>query len=186
MDEQRLRIQEAVVEAFRRKGFKFTMDDLATEMHMSKKTIYKVYDDKAEMFEDMVDYVFDNIKESEAKILNDENMSTVDKISHVLIALPDTYDNIDFRMLYLLKDKYPTAYAKMNKRLENDWESTINLLEEGIKEGVIRDVSIPVLKIMFEATLEKFLSTDVLIKNKLTYKETLDSMISILMNGLKA
>ena len=38
-------ILDATLRVFDRKGLKFTMDDLAKELSISKKTIYTVYDD---------------------------------------------------------------------------------------------------------------------------------------------
>ena len=37
------RIMEATIDEFNEKGVKFTMDDLAKRLTMSKKTIYKVF-----------------------------------------------------------------------------------------------------------------------------------------------
>ena len=41
MNETQNRIMETVIEEFNKKGLKFTMDDVAKDLHMSKKTIYK-------------------------------------------------------------------------------------------------------------------------------------------------
>lgn len=186
MDEARKKILETVVVEYQVKGLKFTMDDIAKELHMSKKTIYKIYRDKEEMLDEMVDYAFSYIKESEAEILHDPSLNTAEKVARILVALPDNYKNVDFRMLYQLKDKYPAVYTKISKRLESDWEDTIALMEEGIKEGSIRNVSIPVVKLMFEATLEKYLSSDTLLQQNMDYQTGLSDMIDILMNGLNA
>ena len=39
-------ILEATIQAFQKKGLKFTMDDLASLLGISKKTIYTVFPDK--------------------------------------------------------------------------------------------------------------------------------------------
>lgn len=43
-------ILDATLRVFDQKGLKFTMDDLAKELSISKKTIYTVYDDKEHCF----------------------------------------------------------------------------------------------------------------------------------------
>ena len=103
------KILEATIKVFNRKGLKFTMDDIASELSMSKKTIYTVFRDKESMFFAMVDYCFDKIKESENEILSDDSLSTVEKIRGVLAVLPSGYKDVDFRQLYTLKDKYPNT-----------------------------------------------------------------------------
>ena len=73
-------ILDATLRVFDKKGLKFTMDDLAKELSISKKTIYTVYDDKEALFLAMVDYIFDSIKESEQMILTDPSLSVVEKL----------------------------------------------------------------------------------------------------------
>ena len=130
-------ILDGTMQVFNRKGLKFTMDDVASELGMSKKTIYTVFRDKETLFLEMVDYCFDTIKESEKRVLEDESLDTVGKIRAILGVLPESYRDIDFRQLYLLKDKFPKIYKKVEERLETGWETTIRLIEEGIEEGEI-------------------------------------------------
>mgnify|MGYP001528334403 CR=1 FL=1 len=77
-------ILDATLRVFDQKGLKFTMDDLAKELSISKKTIYTVYDDKEALFLAMVDYIFDSIKESEQMILTDPSLSVVEKLHRIL------------------------------------------------------------------------------------------------------
>mgnify|MGYP002334782641 CR=1 FL=1 len=72
-------ILEGTIKAFNEKGLKFTMDDVAKILGMSKKTIYTVFRDKESMFLAMVDYMFDSIKESEQQIVEDDALSTEDQ-----------------------------------------------------------------------------------------------------------
>ena len=182
--ELRETILQGTMQAFNQKGLKFTMDDIASILGMSKKTIYTVFKDKEELFLAMVDYLFDSIKESEQKVVENPNMTTLEKIRMILGVMPDSYKEIDFRQLYLLKEKYPKIYAQVEKRLETGWETTIALLEQGIREGVIREVSIPILKMMLEASLEQFFQRDILISNKLSYAEALEEVVNILVDGI--
>ena len=125
-------ILDATLRVFDRKGLKFTMDDLAKELSISKKTIYTVYDDKEALFLAMVDYIFDSIKESEQMILTDPALGTIEKLQRILGVLPEGYQNIDLRKLYSLRDKYPKIYHKVELRLETGWEPTIQLIETGM------------------------------------------------------
>lgn len=183
--ELRVTILEGTMQAFNQKGLGFTMDDIAGLLGMSKKTIYTVFKTKEELFLDMVDYLFDTIKESEQAVLEDANMTTLEKIRTILGVLPEGYKEIDFKQLYLLKEKYPKIYLQVEKRLETGWEPTIALLEQGMAEGVIRPVRIPVLKMMLEATLEQFFQRDILVQNKISYADALNEVVEILVNGIK-
>ncbi|MCM1257711.1 MAG: TetR/AcrR family transcriptional regulator [Roseburia sp.] len=178
------KILEATIGIFNEKGLKFTMDDIAGRLGISKKTIYTVFADKDDLFLEMVDYVFTSVKESEQEILDAENMSTSEKIQKILGVMPDKYQDIDFRKLYQLKEKYPGIYKEVEKRLESGWEGTIALLEQGMEEGVIRKIRIPILKTMMEAALEQFFQRDILVANEISYQEALEEVVSILLNGI--
>ena len=178
-------ILEGTVLAFRNKGLKFTMDDIASLLGMSKKTIYTVFHDKEELFLAMVDYLFDSIKESERQVSQDPGLDTVEKIRRILGVLPESYRDVDFSRLYPLREKYPAIYRQVERRLETGWETTIALLEQGMAEGVIRPVKIPILKLMLEASLEQFFQRDILIRNGMSYQAALDEVVSILMEGIR-
>lgn len=181
----REQILDATVLVFNKKGMKFTMDDIARELGMSKKTIYTVFADKQELVYDMVDYCFDSIKESEQKVMKNGELSTLEKIHEILGVLPDGYKEIDFSQLYILRDKYPRIYTRVEERLESGWDATMELLQRGMNEGVVRKVDTALVKVMFEATLEQFFRRDVLVKNGITYSDALAQVVDIICNGIK-
>ena len=184
--ELREMILQGTLQAFNRKGLKFTIDDIALLLGISKKTIYAVFTDKEELFLALVDYLFDRIKESEQQVVENAELTTLEKIRQILGVMPESYKEIDFRQLYLLKDTYPNIYLQVEKRLETGWETTIALLEQGMKEGVIRPIRIPIVKLMLEAALEQFFQRDILIRHEMTYAEALEEVVNILVDGITA
>lgn len=178
------KILQATIQAFNQKGLKFTMDDIASILAMSKKTIYTIFKDKNTLFMEMVDYLFDTIKESESEIIEDNTLSTIEKIRRILGVMPESYKDIDLRQLYMLKDKFPEIYRHVEERLENGWETTIKLLEQGIEEEVIRPVNLLMFKMMMEASIEQFFQRDILIRAGMTYTQGLDEIVGILLDGV--
>ncbi|SFC40251.1 TetR/AcrR family transcriptional regulator [Butyrivibrio sp. YAB3001] len=185
LEETRQMIMDAVINQFNQKGMKFTMDDISKELHISKKTIYKEFNDKDELFFATVDYGFSAIKKKEAEIVSDDSLDLVDKISKLIVCLPDNYKNIDFRRVYQLKEKYPKVYMKVAERIESDWGETEKLLNKAIEKGVIKNVPVPLIKLMVEGAIEKFLSSEEFSRTDLSYEESLNKMIDIIINGLK-
>ena len=76
--------------------------------------------------------------------------------------------------------------ALLEERLENGWESTIALIVRGMEEGVIRPVSVPLVKMMLEASLEQFFQRDILIQNQMNYVDALEQVVDILVYGIAA
>ncbi|MCR4611912.1 MAG: TetR/AcrR family transcriptional regulator [Lachnospiraceae bacterium] len=178
------RILEGSLNVYKAKGVKFTMDDLASELGMSKKTIYTVFPDKGTLLLEMVDYAFDSVSRTQSEALNNPDMSLVDKLKNILGVLPEAYVGVDFTQLYVLKGKYPKAYARLRQRLESGWERTLALIDEGVEQGLLREVNKVVFQLAHEATLERFLMGDELSKNKLSYEDALTELVDIMTEGI--
>ena len=187
MDDLKNRILVNTIKVFNKKGLKLTMDDVAEQMGISKKTIYKCFDSKEEIFGQIVDYIFDGIKEREKEILNEEGPGIEEKTRKLLAAFPESFTEIDFAKLGDLKDKYPKIYKKMTKRLESGWEPTMELLEQGRKEGIYRqDADFMIFKIMMDASIAKLFEADTLKKTKIKYIDCLNQIVDILLLGITA
>lgn len=178
-------IMDATLFEVNDKGLSFTMDDVAKRLKISKKTIYSLFKDKESLCMETVDYCFDEIKKAEQEIAERTDLSIKERIRRIIIVLPDRYQEIDFRKLRGGREKYPRAYARIVEKLHGGWDTTIALLEEGIRDGVLRSFSIPVFRCMVEQTIESFLETDTLTDVGLVYEEALNEMISILWEGIK-
>ena len=185
--DQKLDILRSTIRVFNKKGLKLTMDDIAEYMGISKKTIYKFFDSKEAIFDQMVDYIFDGIKRREKEILGEEGLTLEQRTRKLLAAFPESYSEIDFTKLGDLKDKYPKIYKKLTKRLDSGWEPTMALLEQGKKEGLYRkDADFTIFKIMMDASVARFFESDTLRKAKIPYIDALNQVTDILLTGIKA
>ncbi len=178
------KIIDAVIELFNEKGLKFTMDDVAKSLGISKRTIYTIVEDKEALFIDTVNTVFDSIKKCEKKILEGE-LDTLDKLRKLLVILPERYQTMNFKQLYALKETYPKIYTKIEDRLETDWDGTFQLIEQAIEEGKIRKINLSVFRAVFTGTIEFYLSRPVLADEGMSYHEALEQLLEILFEGIK-
>ena len=178
------RIIEGALHIVEKQGVKFTMDELASELGMSKKTIYTVFRDKNELLIAMVDYVFDYIKESEALVMEDNHLSLLQKIRKILGVMPENYTDFDFTQFYVLRDKHPEVYERVRQRLESGWEMTNRLLEQGVEEGLIRPVDFRVFQLVFESAVERFIMGDELEREEIDYMQALEELVTIMVDGI--
>ena len=185
-DELRVRILDEAAKLFDRKGIKFTMDDLARSLAVSKKTIYTVFENKRSIMTETIDRFFDDALTEEEAILNDDSLGIPDQLKAIIGRVPERYTQNDLAQLYVLKEKYPSVYRHWQRCRENYWEGVCILLKRGIEKGEIRDVKLPVLKTMFQSTIEQFFQDDVLIKNSISYRDALSEVASILVDGIRA
>lgn len=183
-DELRVRILDEAARLFDEKGIKFTMDDLARSLAMSKKTIYTVFRTKRSIMTATLDRFFAEAYKEQEEILSNGSLSTTEKLRRVIGGVPERYVSHDLSQLYILKDRYPSVYRHWHNCREEYWDAVEILIEKGLNEGVIRPVSLPILKSMFQRTIEQFFQSDILIKNKIPYKDALSEVADILIDGI--
>ena len=179
--ELRENVIAAAAALFQTEGLRFTMQEVATALHISKKTIYTIYPSKEALLLDMVDALFADIHRTKGELMAAPG-PIEERIEAVIVALPEQYQTLDFRLLGELEEKYPTAARWVREHLETNWEPTIAMLEEGIAAGRIRPVPIPVLRLMVTASIERFLTGS---ESGASYADTLAGMIDIIMNGIR-
>ena len=177
-------ITDKATELFNQKGLRFTLDEISEQLHISKKTIYVYFRCKEDLLMTMADQVFASIQNKKKQIIEEE-MPYEDKLKKMLVALPDEYLNIDFRKLEHLEEKYPAVYERVRQYLETGWDPVIELIEQGQKQGILKKVSIPVLQTMVSSSIRSFINDGILESNDINYTEALDSMVEIIINGIK-
>ena len=184
-EHMREEIMKAATAEFYKKGLKFTLQDIAASMHIAKKTIYVYFSDKEDLMISLIDYGFAAIHADKAAVA-ESDLPLAEKIRKIMIAMPDEYKVLDFRLFSELQRKMPAVYKVLMKHLETDWEPVLALLEEGIASGVIRSsVDIRILRMMITSSFETFLSTDQLKEYGIGYQDALNSMMDIIMSGIE-
>lgn len=183
MDSRELCLEQTLL-ILSERGLKFTMSELASQLGMSKKTIYQLFVSKEALLSEVVKNTFAKIKEAEQIILSDESLDIIQKIKALTIVLPDSYKSLNWQRVGELADKYPKIYAQIQEGLESDWESTLSLYEEAIERGLIKPTNLAVVKTMIEASIEHFLSTHDLEEGQISYIEALETMMDIILYGI--
>ena len=79
-----IKIINATIDIFREKGVKFTMDDIANKLGVSKSTLYENIDSKETLLSLLVDEVFDSIKQQGQEIIKDNSIDDLDKLKRLL------------------------------------------------------------------------------------------------------
>ena len=183
-DELRVRILDEAAKLFDEKSMRFTMDDLARSLAMSKKTIYTVFRTKRSIMTATIDRFFAEAYKEQEEILADTSLTTTEQLRRVIGSVPERYIGHDLSQLYVLKDRYPSVYRHWHNCREEYWNAVEVLIKNGIAEGMIRSVSMPILKSMFQRTVEQFFQSDILIKNKIAYRDALSEVADILIDGI--
>lgn len=137
--EAKERIQEKANELFKRYGIKsITMDEIASQLGISKKTIYQYYTDK----EDLVDSVMDQkIKESQADCLSsiDEAENAVHEEFLVQDKFLEHIRELNPVALFDMEKFHPATFQKFSQHRNNFMRDMVEKnLRKGMTEGLYR------------------------------------------------
>ena len=83
-----IKIINSTIDIFREKGVKFTMDDIANKLGVSKRTLYENINSKEVLLSLLVDEVFNSIKQQGQEIIEDNSIDDLDKLKRLLTVIP--------------------------------------------------------------------------------------------------
>jgi len=115
-----------------------SMDDIAANLGMSKKTIYQYFKDKDELIEAVVDEVIEtNQCACKADIERSEN--AVHEIFLVMDMMAEMFKTMNPSILYDMQKYHPAAFSKFSKH-KNEFLYNVctQNLQRGIKEELYR------------------------------------------------
>lgn len=185
MDELREKCIHQTIQLCSSQGLDFTMSQLAAQLGISKKTLYVLFESKEALLLEVVNYMFDGVKASEAELLARQDLDLAEKLCRLVVVMPDSYKTLDWRRLQGVEEKYPAVYRQIRQRLESGWEPTLELLRQGMAEGVLRPFEPGLLRAVVEGTIEHLLASDALEREGLDYVQALDGMMDLLMDGIR-
>ena len=127
-------------EMFLRLGFKsITMDDIACEMCISKKTIYKYFSNKDILIEESIQMVHKEIHETIDKIVA-KNFNAIEENFEIKRTFREMFKSAESSPIYQLKKHYPEVYAKaLSSQIEVCEKCFRDNIQKGINEGLYRE-----------------------------------------------
>ncbi len=128
-----------VAQLYKKYGIKsFTMDDVARELGISKKTLYECFSDKLHLVNAVVDMevMLNDLRLEEQKSNSKNAVQEVFQLFHFHLQMLKEYNPA---LEFDLKKYYPESYHRLNRiKREKIWNTTLNNLIKGKREGFYR------------------------------------------------
>ncbi|WP_102400262.1 TetR/AcrR family transcriptional regulator [Haloimpatiens massiliensis] len=161
---------------------KFTMNEIASELKISKKTIYKYFKSK----NDIIFEYFKEIIESDKKYTMEgieKESSLEDKLSSIIFS----YHKYKLPVS-ILDEAYKFYYEKWKEieSLKNFKLKLIeNILKEAMESGELKEgIDIHIISFILESVSSTLLDYKFLSKNNITMKDAMDDTLKILLYGI--
>lgn len=137
---KKTKILEDADKIFSKYGIKsVTMDDLAREMGVSKKTIYQFFEDKDDLVKQVMTCGMESHK-CEIKNVLEKNLNAIDESLEIFKLVMTDMKDISHNVMYDLKKYHPETYKIFEHFKNHEMIQVINSnLHKGIKEGYYRE-----------------------------------------------
>ncbi len=180
------RIVTAAKDRFLREGFsKVPVDELVSELAMSKKTFYKCFNSKDELLAQVVDRIVGEIENGFLAILHSD-CSFVQKLDGIMMFMGTTIGRVFRPFMQDLQRHAPHLWHRVQEfRREQVALNFMTLIKEGMAGGHVRqDINPRILYLAFLGTVENILVPSVLMNESFSVHEAMQNILSILFYGI--
>ncbi len=179
------KILERIAEKFLREGFfKITMDEVASELKISKKTIYKHFPSKTVLVEAVIDFYTTMIRHEFELVINSRENAIV-KFANLLALIGKATAKINDKWLNDLQQHLPHVWKKFDDfRTKMINKNIGQLIEQGKKENLIIDVPTPIVLTVYISAVRATVNPEFVIHNNFSLKQAVEHTFNIIMNGI--
>ena len=171
---------------FCRYGIKgVTMDDIARQLGMSKKTLYKEFEDKNAMIVSLVD---SSIMAHHEKTLYFERTSqnAIDEILHLMRYMGSLFTSVNPNVFYDMQRYHTEAWQRFRAFKEDQvLNYIVRNLEKGREQGLYRtDINIRILAVLRMEQLELALNPSVFPSDRFNISEVNVQLLDHFLHGI--
>ncbi|WP_244279919.1 TetR/AcrR family transcriptional regulator [Leptospira brenneri] len=183
-----IRILEKVEELFFKYGYSKTkMEEIASSLKISRKTLYKYYSNKQDLMEVYMEYKQDKIRNVISEIANDETLTAVQKFSkmHRSLVEESPYMMQDL-FIREISEMFPHKMEQFKKRRQKEIPESIGKIFQMAKlKGELRDGFMPEVAVhLFLSSIEMILNNKDSITVPLNIHEFQLEVVNVIFYGV--
>jgi AcrR family transcriptional regulator len=185
MTQERLKILSFAQAQFVNSGFhNTTMDQIAREMRISKKTIYKHFRTKDDLIKACLDQLTSGVKKSIEQIVGGD-FNAVEKLNSIGNVLQNVALKINDKWLNDLKTHYFFIWEEIERFREiNINKNFKKIIEQGQREGLIIDYPPNAILTIIRSSIQAIITPDFLVNNSISAQEAAKVTLNIIFSGI--
>lgn len=172
-------------EKFFKDGFyKTTMNEIASELRMSKKTIYKFFPSKEDLIFAIGKHFMNRMKNSILPALNSEK-NAIEKLEWLMQILAKTSENISVQRMEEMKRHFPSLWNEIDGfRTRMMFDNITKIIEQGKKEGLFIDYPPIIIMNVLVASVRSVVNPDFVLNNNYSIIEAARYAFKIIIGGI--
>jgi AcrR family transcriptional regulator len=183
--EEKIKIIEQSEEKLFRDGFyKTTMDDVASVLGMSKKTIYKFFPSKEKLILAIVRHFMNKIKNKIVPALNSDK-NAIEKLGDLIQILAGVSEKISMKRMEEMKRHFPSLWNEIdNFRTKMMFGNITKVIDQGKAEGLFIDYPTSIIMNVLVASVRNIVNPDFILNNNFSIIEAARFAFKIIIGGI--
>ena len=186
IDEKEVSLIEQISEVYLNKGIKaITMDGIAKELHISKKTLYKYVENKSELVEKSVQIHVLKQQEQIEEIQN-KNFNPIQETQEIAVFIVNTLAKINPVVHYDLQKYFPKSWNIIDDYFNGFiYKSILSNLTKGQENGIYRtEFSNEIIAKIFITKLDLVFNPELFPQPKFTFVQVYLDFIQHHLHGI--
>jgi AcrR family transcriptional regulator len=183
--EDQNKIVELTEEKFFRDGFyKTTMDEVASELKMSKKTIYKFFPSKDELIRAIARHFMEGLKNKILPALNSDK-NAIEKLAELNNILAKVSQKITSKRMDEIKTYFPNLWNEIDSfRTKMMFANITKVIDQGKAEGLFIDYPTPIIMNTLVSSVRATVNPEFILNNNFSISEAALYTFKVVIGGI--
>jgi AcrR family transcriptional regulator len=184
-------IQKRILDEAREQFFKFgysriTMDDLASSLGISKKTLYKHFRSKEELIKAAIAGLMQEAFQYIAGTIHNPDIEFLERLKLLIVFIGNLATRVGTETVRELEREVPHVWNEFQELREKFILAHFrDFIREGVEKGMIRnDVNQEIILLIFVNSIKTIITPKVITEMPFSLKEAFDAIIKVIYNGI--
>ena len=184
MDDQEKIIEQIEEKLFKEGFYKTTMDDVAFELGMSKKTIYKFFPSKEDLVMAIAKHFMNRMKSKIVPALNTDK-NAIEKLAELINILATASEKVSPKRMDEIRKYFPNLWNEIDSfRTKMMFGNITKVIEQGKSEGLFIDYPTTIIMNILVASIRNIVNPDFILNNNFSIIEAARYAFKIIIGGI--
>lgn len=183
--EPKVRIVSHAEERFLRAGFnKVTLDELSSELGISKKTMYKFFPSKEDLVRTVIRTLMKRVERNVVAIAESDK-PVIQRLAELMLLVGKLFGRVSRAFQLDIQRFTPQLWKEVDKfRNEKILSRIAEMIKEAKREGKFRsDVNDEVVVMMFISSVQSIVNPEVLSQHSFSPKDAMYTIFHVIFEG---
>ena len=165
---------------------KVTMDELASELNMSKRTLYQLYNSKNRLLEAVIYDFFQEFQENINKIINNQNKNALVSLKQIISLIQKQTTKFSIHGFEDIRKNNPQAWQLISSLREKMFNSRLReILNRAKKENNLReDIDVEIIILIILNTIQSVVNPEIISQLSCSTEDVIEMLSKFIISGI--